>query len=39
MIDFKQDEGLSFFQMQEKYSLTIGEVMAQYAQYRASIHA
>lgn len=37
MIDFKQDEGLSFFQMQQKYGLTIQQVMAQYIAYRASL--
>lgn len=37
MIDFKIDERLSFDQMKEKYGLTIQEVMAQYAQYRASL--
>jgi len=37
MIDFKQDEGLSFFQMQEKYGLSIKEVMQQYCEWRASL--
>jgi len=37
MIDFKTDEGLSFFQMQEKYGLTIEEVVRQYCEWRNSL--
>jgi len=37
MIDFKKDGEMTFYQMQQKYGLTIQDVMEQYARYRASL--
>jgi len=36
-IDFIKDARLSFYQMQEKYNLSIQEVMEQYCSWRASL--
>jgi hypothetical protein len=37
MINWIKEEGKSFYSLQLKYNITIGEVMESYAQWRASL--